>query len=126
MQPNRSRFLSSLMVTLLGWPGGSMATQPPHQPIAAEDRSLDGQSTFIDHSLWISEEFPCNWPTYPFPKFQIVPQQKIGRTSLYHIDMLIIDGNTGTQLDTPPHSVLRPERNHPKSGPLGLAYTDRI
>jgi kynurenine formamidase len=126
MKPNLLAFLPRLLVTLLGWAGSAMAAEPPDQPSPLEDRSLDGQSTFIDHSLWISEEFPCNWPTYPFPKFQKVPQQGIGRTSLYHIDMLIIDGNTGTQLDTPPHSVLRPELNQPKSGPLGLAYTDRI
>ena len=40
--------------------------------------------------------------------------------------MLLIDGNTGTQLDVPPHSVARPELKREKSGPLGLAYTDKI
>jgi len=42
------------------------------------------------------------------------------------VDSLVIDGNTGTQLDVPPHSVARPELKRPKSGKLGLAYTDRI
>ena len=40
--------------------------------------------------------------------------------------MLLIDGNTGTQLDVPPHSVARPDLKREKSGPLGLAYTDKI
>jgi kynurenine formamidase len=53
-------------------------------------------------------------------------QRTIGPDSAYNIDTLLIDGNTGTQLDVPPHSVARPELNREKSGPLGLAYTDRI
>ena len=39
--------------------------------------------------------------------------------------MLLIHGNTGTQLDVPPYSVARPELNREKSGPLGLAYTNQ-
>ncbi len=46
--------------------------------------------------------------------------------SAYNIDSLMIDGNTGTQLDVPPHSVARPDLNREKSGPLGLSYTDKI
>jgi len=83
-------------------------------------------SKFNDHSLLISSEYPCTWPTHPFPKFQIVPQNTIGRLSPYNIDTLYLDGNTGTQLDTPPHSVARPELKREKSGPLGLAYSDKI
>lgn len=81
---------------------------------------------FLDHSLLIAPEYPCTWPSYPFPRFQITHQQRIGPNSAYNIDVLLIDGNTGTQLDVPPHSVARPELMREKSGPLGLAYTDRI
>jgi hypothetical protein len=42
------------------------------------------------------------------------------------MDVLLIDGNTGTQLDVPPHSVVRPELKREKSGPFGLSYTDKI
>ncbi|MCY2977076.1 MAG: cyclase family protein [Planctomycetota bacterium] len=81
---------------------------------------------FIDHSLLIAPELPCTWPSHPFPRFAIIHSRTIGPESAYNIDTLLIDGNTGTQLDVPPHSVARPELNREKSGPLGLAYTDKI
>ena len=81
---------------------------------------------FIDHSLLVAPEYPCTWPSNPFPRFQIVHQRTIGADSPYNVDVLLIDGNTGTQLDVPPHSVARPELKREKSGPLGLAYTDKI
>jgi kynurenine formamidase len=81
---------------------------------------------FIDHSLLIAPEYPCTWPSHPFPRFAIIHQRMIGPDSAYNIDTLLIDGNTGTQLDVPPHSVARPELKREKSGPLGLAYTDKI
>lgn len=84
------------------------------------------QSKFVDHSLLIAPEFPCTWPSHPFPRFQITHQRTIGPDSAYNIDVLLIDGNTGTQLDVPPHSVARPDLKREKSGPLGLAYTDKI
>jgi kynurenine formamidase len=98
----------------LGMPGAS--------PRAAEP----SESRFIDHSLLIAPEYPCTWPAYPFPRFQLTHQRTIGRDSAYNIDVLLIDGNTGTQLDVPPHSVARPDLKREKSGPLGLAYTDKI
>jgi kynurenine formamidase len=82
-------------------------------------------SKFFDHSLLVAKEYPCNWPTHPFPKFQIVHQSSVGPASPYNIDSLYVDGNTGTQLDVPPHSVARPELNREKSGPLGLATTEK-
>jgi kynurenine formamidase len=81
---------------------------------------------FIDHSLLIAPEYPCTWPSHPFPRFAIVHQRKIGPESAYNIDSFLIDGNTGTQLDVPPHSVARPELKRENSGPLGLAYTEEI
>ena len=80
---------------------------------------------FIDHSLLIAKEYPCNWPTHPFPKFQIIHQTIVGPASPYNIDSLYVDGNTGTQLDVPPHSVARPDLKREKSGPLGLATTEK-
>ncbi|MCP4175297.1 MAG: hypothetical protein GY758_31495 [Fuerstiella sp.] len=81
---------------------------------------------FLDCSLLVAPEYPATWPSTPFPRFQITHQRTIGPDSAYNIDVLLIDGNTGTQLDVPPHSVARPELNRPKSGALGLAYTDKI
>lgn len=81
---------------------------------------------FVDHSLLIAPEYPCTWPTAPFPRFQLIRERTIGPDSPYNVDSLLIDGNTGTQLDVPPHSVARPDLKREKSGPLGLAYTDKI
>ncbi len=84
------------------------------------------RAEFVDCSLLVAPELPCTWPTYPFPRFQLTHQHVIGPSSAYNVDVLLIDGNTGTQLDVPPHSVARPELQREKSGPLGLHYTDRI
>ncbi|MDA0658989.1 MAG: cyclase family protein [Planctomycetota bacterium] len=86
----------------------------------------DGTAQFIDHSLLVAPDYPCTWPSYPFPRFQIVHSRTIGRSSVYNVDTLLIDGNTGTQLDVPPHSVARPDLHREKSGPFGLSYTDTI
>jgi len=80
---------------------------------------------FIDCSLLVAPNYPATWPSKPFPRFQIMHQRRIGPSSAYNIDSLVIDGNTGTQLDVPPHSVARPELKRPKSGKLGLAYIDK-
>ncbi len=84
------------------------------------------ETRFIDNSLLVSPEYPCTWPSYPFPRFQITHQRTIGAESAYNVDVILIDGNTGTQLDVPPHSVARPDLKREKSGPFGLAYTDNI
>jgi len=81
---------------------------------------------FIDCSLLVAPEYPATWPSAPFPRFQITHQRTIGPDSAYNIDVLLIDGNTGTQLDVPPHSVARPDLKRPKSSPLGLVYTDKV
>jgi kynurenine formamidase len=95
--------------------------------LAAQSQQPDPDaSRFVDHSLVVAPEYPCTWPAFPFPRFQISRQRTIGPDSLYNIEVLLIDGNTGTQLDVPPHSVARPELKREKSGPLGLAYTDKI
>jgi kynurenine formamidase len=91
----------------------------------ARDAACD-EPHFVDHSLLIAPEYPCTWPSHPFPRFAIIHSRTIGPESAYNIDTLLIDGNTGTQLDVPPHSVARPELKREKSGPLGRAYTDKI
>ncbi len=105
----------TLLLAGLGWIDGVVA-----QSTSAET------SRFVDHSLLVAPEYPCTWPSHPFPRFALIHQRTIGPESAYNIDTLLIDGNTGTQLDVPPHSVARPELKREKSGPLGLAYTDKI
>ncbi|WP_397570724.1 cyclase family protein [Schlesneria sp. T3-172] len=96
-------------------------------PLSAQSVTPREEVTrFIDNSLLIAPEYPCTWPTYPFPRFQLNHQRTIGPDSAYNIDSIYVDGNTGTQLDVPPHSVTRPDLKGPKSGPLGLAFTEKI
>lgn len=92
----------------------------------AQNSADNVTSRFVDCSLLVAPEYPATWPTYPFPRFQLIRERSIGPNSPYNIDVLLIDGNTGTQMDVPPHSVMRPDLNREKSGPLGLAFTDKI
>lgn len=94
----------------------------PLGPAWASER--DQPARFIDLSLLVAAEYPCTWAE-GFPRFRLEQVTTIGRESAYNIDTLIIDGNTGTQLDVPPHSVARPELNLPHSGSLGNEFTDQ-
>jgi kynurenine formamidase len=116
---------SRLVKWSLLWIASVAFGMPSSSVVFAEDSS-PSPSKFVDHSLLVAPEFPCTWPAYPFPRFQINHQRVIGPESAYNIDTLIIDGNTGTQLDVPPHSVARPDLKREKSGPFGLLYTDKI
>ncbi len=79
---------------------------------------------FLDLSLLVAPDYPCTWPT--FPPFQINHYQRIGRLGAYNCDILTMDGNTGTQLDVPPHSVTPPDSGLPNAGPFGFAFTDKV
>ena len=61
-----------------------------------------------------------------FPFFQINPYPRIGPLSAYNGEILTIDGNTGAQLDFPPHSVPAPGTNLPNAGPLGLIFGEKV
>src|SRR6267143_1729066 len=69
----------------------------------------------VDLSLLVAPEYPCTWPS--FPRFQFNRAERIGPLSPFNSDVLVIDGNTGTQLDVPPHSVALPETGLPNAGP---------
>ena len=84
-------------VAVLVVPG---ATEDPPAPKAADKVVA---SRFIDLSLLVAPDYPCTWPTFPI--FQINHYQKIGPLGAFNSDILVLDGNTGTQLDVPPHSV---------------------
>ncbi len=86
--------------------------------------SDDKHPRFIDLSLLVSPDHPCTWPT--FPPFQINHYRRIGPLGAYNSDVLVIDGNTGTQLDVPPHSVTPPDSGLPNAGRFGLSYTDKV
>lgn len=91
--------------------------RPPATAVAEET------SQFLDLSLLVAPEYPCTWPT--FPPFQLNHYQRIGPTSAYNSDIIIMDGNTGTQLDVPAHSVTPPASGWPNSGAFGLITTEK-
>lgn len=93
-------------------------------PGNAAEKDKDSSARFVDLSLLVAADHPCTWPS--FPPFQINHYQKIGPLGAYNSDVLILDGNTGTQLDVPPHSVTPPKSGLPNAGPFGLAFTDKI
>src|SRR5262245_61480193 len=84
----------------------------PASPAPAADSP---NAEFVDLSLLVAPEYPCTWPTWP--RFVMKHYERIGPLSPYNSDVLIIDGNTGTQLDVPPHSVAAPDTRLPNSGP---------
>src|SRR5262249_47973304 len=85
----------------------------------------NGPPQFFDLSLLVSPELPSTWPA-GFPYFQINHYLRLGPSSAYNSDILTIDGNTGTQLDAPPHSVPRPSLLQPNASSSGLLFVDRI
>jgi kynurenine formamidase len=93
----------------------------PAPTSAAEEKQA---TKFVDLSLLVAPEYPCTWPT--FPVFQINHYLRLAKRSAYNSDILILDGNTGTQMDVPPHSVTRPDSGLANAGKFGLAYTDKI
>ena len=99
-----------LAVLLLG-----LAVQAPLAPAANP----------IDLSLLVAEDHPCTWPS-GFPMFQLKHYRRIGALTPYNIDVLTIDGNTGTQIDVPPHSIPRPGSGLANEGPLGTIFTEKV
>jgi len=85
----------------------------------------EGQVRFVDLSVLVGPDFPSTWPA-GFPYFQINHYLRLGASSAYNSDILTIDGNTGTQLDVPPHSVPRPSLFQPNASSAGLSFVDRI
>jgi kynurenine formamidase len=95
-------------------------------PPAVAAAEPDAEATVLDLSLTVAADFPCTWPSPVFPVFQINHYRRPGPLGAYNSDILSIDGNTGTQLDFPPHSVAPPSAGLPAAGRFGLAYSDKI
>ncbi len=94
-------------------------------PLTAAEPEKD-TSRVLDLSLLVSPELPCTWPAVNWPLFQINHYRKPGLLDVYNSDILTIDGNTGTQLDFPPHSIPLPDSGLPNAGPFGKAFSDKI
>lgn len=90
---------------------------------AADDTA---KSEFLDLSLLVASDHPCTWASNSWTLFQMTPYLRIGPHSAYNSEILLIDGNTGTQLDVPPHSIPLPETNLPNANPFGRMFTDKV
>src|SRR5262245_54173258 len=96
----------------------------PTSTVLPQEKAAEKPPRIVDLSLLVAADHPCTWPT--FPPFLLNRYRRIGPLSAYNSDVLVMDGNTGTQLDVPPHSVTPPRSGLPNAGPFGLAYTDKI
>jgi kynurenine formamidase len=94
--------------------------------VAAGPARAGEQAEVLDLSLLVGQDMPCTWPNDWFPLFQIHRQQRIGRLSAYNVDTLAIDGNTGTQLDFPPHSIPLPDSGRPNASEFGKIFSDKV
>ena len=94
--------------------------------VAQSSSHAADEATVVDLSLLVAPEYPGPWPAAGFPPFHIDHYLAIGPTSPYNGDILAIDGNTGTQLDVPPHSIPHPDTNLPNAGPYGRVWTDKV
>ncbi len=92
---------------------------------ADQPASAGAGPQIVDLSLLVAPELPGPWPA-GWPPFQINHYERIGRLSPYNSDILVIDGNNGTQIDVPPHSIPLPETNLPNAGILGRLFTDKV
>ena len=93
--------------------------------IAAESAD-PSPAKVIDLSLLVASGYPGPWPAPGFPPFHINHYLQIGPLSAYNSDILALDGNTGTQLDVPTHSVPHPDTGLPNAGPYGRVFTDKV
>lgn len=117
----RTTLLIALAAALLSGtsaPHADTSSRPPDTAAAEET------NRFLDLSLLVAPEYPCTWPT--FPPFQLNHYQRSGSTSVYNSDIIVMDGNTGTQLDVPTHSVTPPASGLANSGAFGLVTTEKV
>jgi len=93
-------------------------------PVTAAEPAAPAR--FVDLSLMVASDMPGSWPAAGFAPFHMDHYLRIGSLSAYNSDILTLDGNTGTQLDVPPHSIPLPDSNLPNAGPFGRMFTDKV
>jgi kynurenine formamidase len=95
-----------------------------HAPWAAA-ADKEASPKFVDLSLMVAPELPCTWPV-GLPKFRIEHYERIGPLSPYNSDVLSLDENTGTQFDSPTHSVAPPDSGLPNAGKFGALTSEKV
>src|SRR5262245_19313801 len=94
--------------------------------LAGSSSAADSPPQIVDLSLLVATDMPRTWPANHWPLVPFVPYRRIGPTSAYSSEIITMDGNTGTQLDVPPHSVAPPGSGLPSAGPFGSMYTEKV
>jgi kynurenine formamidase len=93
---------------------------------AAADDAKPAKNQFFDLSLLVADDYPCTWAAGSWTLFQMMPYRQIGPLSAYNSEVLMIDGNTGTQLDVPPHSIPPADSKLPNANRFGAMFTDKV
>jgi kynurenine formamidase len=93
--------------------------------VAAQAEGPQTKPQIVDLSLMVATDLPGPWPA-GWPAYQFNHYERIGPLSPYNSDILVMDGNVGTQLDVPPHSIPLPESNLPNAGLVGRMFTDKV
>jgi kynurenine formamidase len=91
-----------------------------------QPRSQTAKDQILDLSLLVADDYPCTWASNSWTLFEMTPYRRIGKLSGYNSEILLIDGNTGTQLDVPPHSIPLPDSKLPNAGRFGTMFTDKV
>ncbi len=124
MTPRLSTCHASLLFMLAALLNCTSAQDTDTKARPASAAVAEETSRFLDLSLLVAPEYPCTWPT--FPPFQLNHYQRIGPIRVYNSDIIVMDGNTGTQLDVPTHSVTPPASGWANSGVFGLVTTEKV
>lgn len=91
----------------------------------AQAEAPQAKPQIVDLSLLVATDLPGPWPA-GWPAYQFNHYERIGPLSPYNSDILVMDGNVGTQLDVPPHSIPLPDSNLPNAGLVGRMFTDKV
>jgi kynurenine formamidase len=94
--------------------------------VADEPKFRSAKNQVLDLSLLVANDYPCTWPSGSWTIFEMTPYRRIGPLSAYHSEIILIDGNTGTQLDVPTHSIPPHDSKLPNAGRFGNVFTDKV
>jgi kynurenine formamidase len=84
-----------------------------------------GGVEFVDLSVMVGNDYPCNWPTimgYHSSTFH----QHDGWRGDFFTRYMIMEEHTGTHMDAPSHFIPEPDSGLPHAGPAGHLTAEKI
>jgi hypothetical protein len=112
----RTGFTAALVVAAL-WLGPAASTVPAYDPPSPNSVVDLTPTVYTNRVQW--------WPGGHEQPI-IVPYHKWGPDGPWASDLLIVDENTGNQVDCPPHMVPPPDSGLPNAGYWGTLTCDRV